>query len=184
MKSSVQHRMASVPQTFCWKRFYSILCGLHTSMLPLPCIFRQVCDMTKMETSLWAWVLGVSSCMAVHQSSLCSFPWHSCVLSSQVMQIMWCKNTYTVALWQGQSTCFSLERILEKRLESNKLRTLWWVLPNCVYGKWVAGNHLIKTVLTGWIQCTNFLLFEVLRQRFKLPSLCRWCHDWQTYLNW
>lgn len=84
-----------------------------------------------------------------------------------------------MALWQGQSSCFSLERIWEKRLESNKLRTLWWALPNCVwraYDKWIAGDHLIKTVLTGWIQSTNLLLFEVLRQRVKLPFLCRWCH--------
>lgn len=179
MKSTVQHWMISIPQTFCWKGLYSMLSGLHTSMLPLPCIFRQVCDMTKMETLLWAWFLGVSNCMAFHKSSPCSFPWQSCVLLSQVMQIMWWKKSNTIALWQGQSTCFSLERIWEKRLESNKLRTLWWTLPNCVwraYDKWIAGDHLIRTVLTGWMQSTNLLLFEVLRQRVKLPILCRWCH--------
>lgn len=87
MKSSAQHWMTSAPQTFCWKRLYFILCGLHTSMLPLPCICRQVCDMTKMETSLWTWFLGVSSFMAVHKSSPCSFPWYSYVLCHRLCKL-------------------------------------------------------------------------------------------------
>lgn len=128
----------SVPQSFSWKRLYSILWGLHTSILPLPFICRQVCDMTKTETSLWTWFLAVSSCIAVHKSSPCSFPRHSCVLLSQVMEIMWCKKSYTVALWQGQYSHFSLKRIWEKRLESNKLRTcsLYSSPKLCLKGLW------------------------------------------------
>lgn len=100
------------------------LCGLQTSMLPLPCICRQVCYMTKMETKLWTWLLGISSCMAVHKSSPCSFPQRSCVLLSQVMQIIWCKKTWHCCLVARKiQSLQSWKNLREEVIESNKLRT-------------------------------------------------------------